>query len=82
MMERELLKMFAYLIDKNEELQLFFKGMTMTSFEFTYFIIPILWICFNNKYYYIIFHSAIALNGFYWYYKKILIGTIIIIFIL
>ena len=37
-MERELLKMFAYLIDKNEELQLFFKGMTMT----TYFIIPIL----------------------------------------
>ena len=41
-MERELLKMFAYLIDKNEELQLFFKGMTVTSFEFTYFIIPIL----------------------------------------
>ena len=33
-----LLKMFAYLIDKNEELQLFFKGMTMTSFEFTFLL--------------------------------------------
>ena len=69
-------------IDKNQELQLFLKGIRTTSLGFIFSIVPNLWksTCLDNKYYHWTFGTIIVLNGWYWFYKrKFLLGNIVTI---